>query len=1386
MSPDQSGIAMVAVLVFLLVIAAVVALKGGEELGEIHLAAADAEVRRLDYVAQAGMQRALWQAENASCTGDFTIPATAIGPDTYSASTTGGGTNTVYTLLADQDAWIRSDNPTNTGGGDQHVRSEGINFERPLYRFDLSSLPPNAQVKSAIAWFYLESGKEHPEGPVTINRVTADWTESDATWEALGDKLDPAALGMIPAQAVGGVWVSVNLTAQVQAWVNGQPNYGIALASTAEGIHAEYKSREDGSTPPRLEVTVGTGSASPLNIQATGTLETGVTHTLSRPVATAYQSPGTMTLQLGVDPGEDAMPDSFYSARNYGGATYVQVNDNGSDWQQYPLIRFDLGKLPRGAAVRSAQLELHMRNLAAPGTATIHQVTRSWVEGTKSGGGTADGVSWFTYDGTNAWTSAGGDFNPGVVAETAIDGTETWVSWDVAPLVERWLAGDPNYGLMIRPANGLREAEFSSKEDSNVGVAPKLTIEYACECGSACMAPQGAGNVLMVVVNPTTLVPWDAYKKALFESWGYAVSIISESANQSAYDAATATADAVFISESVNSSQVGTKLQNVPIGVVSQDGDYNSDLGLAGGSTWPVGSAVNVADTDHYITRPFAAGPLEMYSAAMEQLTVSGAEAPGLQTLADAGGAGALVVLDKGAMGTGGSPLPGRRVMLPLGRDGNTNWDYLNSEGLLLVQRAIAWAMGADETSVADVLLVVVDPGNLTAQEAEKQALMESWNFTVNLIDESDSQAEFDAAFADNDVAYIPQDINSSNLGTKLRNATIGVVNEEGEQVDELGFSSDKLFKTRHEIDLTDNSHYITQNFATGLLTFVSSDQSVHILDGGVAPGLQVLAETFNVGSQWKKSMGTLEPGDTLSDGGSATGRRVQLPWGGGTFDINQLNDDGRTIMQRAIEWAEGAGPAPAPAYNVLMIVGNLTLSSKDVGYKALIESWGHTVSLIDDGDSQANYDVAMDAADVILASGSAIGSSILDKPTNTTKGMVNEVNGKIDNFGFSSSTSATANFNTFSTTSPTHYITEPFAGNAVTVFTSSLTNPVPGGTLAPDLQNVGEVTGTVALGTLDAGATRYDSNPSQGRRAHLPYANAETTDMTADGKTILQRTLEWAAGAGAGAATMPIAHWKFDEGSGPTAFDSVGGNDATLNGNPTWTIGTLGDALDFDGSGDYVTTDSNFTPPPIGTVTFWMQVSGSPASHGRCSIWPSLASTQNSLRPRPSTRPGSGITSRRRTTQRMMPMLYILTVFRTRAGPTRPRWRCPPRTCCRSVPAPVRPTTSMACLMTCASTTSSCLLQKSLTWLPAVGVVAVVAVVVPATAAVTILTSSRCMPSTTAMAVSTGRPARGRRSARATARPPVISVYGPTWTACVSVPATTTTVVRVWNARPT
>jgi len=52
------------------------------------------------------------------------------------------------------------------------------------------------------------------------------------------------------------------------------------------------------------------------------------------------------------------------------------------------------------------------------------------------------------------------------------------------------------------------------------------------------------------------------------------------------------------------------------------------------------------------------------------------------------------------------------------------------------------------------------------------------------------------------------------------------------------------------------------------------------------------------------------------------------------------------------------------------------------------------------------------------------------------------------------------------------------------------------------------------------------------------------------------------------------ISYWELDDGSGATAEDSAGSNDGTVT-NATWTTGKLDGALDFDGSGDYVSLQS-------------------------------------------------------------------------------------------------------------------------------------------------------------------------------------------------------------------
>ncbi|MHC4526379.1 MAG: putative Ig domain-containing protein, partial [Planctomycetota bacterium] len=68
------------------------------------------------------------------------------------------------------------------------------------------------------------------------------------------------------------------------------------------------------------------------------------------------------------------------------------------------------------------------------------------------------------------------------------------------------------------------------------------------------------------------------------------------------------------------------------------------------------------------------------------------------------------------------------------------------------------------------------------------------------------------------------------------------------------------------------------------------------------------------------------------------------------------------------------------------------------------------------------------------------------------------------------------------------------------------------------------------------------------------------------------------------------VAHWKFDEAGGSTAFDSSGsGHDGTLVNGPTWTTGRLGGALRFDGTNNYIDVGAQDIAAPW-TASFWVK----------------------------------------------------------------------------------------------------------------------------------------------------------------------------------------------------
>lgn len=77
------------------------------------------------------------------------------------------------------------------------------------------------------------------------------------------------------------------------------------------------------------------------------------------------------------------------------------------------------------------------------------------------------------------------------------------------------------------------------------------------------------------------------------------------------------------------------------------------------------------------------------------------------------------------------------------------------------------------------------------------------------------------------------------------------------------------------------------------------------------------------------------------------------------------------------------------------------------------------------------------------------------------------------------------------------------------------------------------------------------------------------------------------------GPELKPIAHWKFDEIEGSTAFDSAGSRHGQLYGG-NWGDGVINGALEFNGVDNYVDCgDSNMLSPEKLTIALWLRPEG-------------------------------------------------------------------------------------------------------------------------------------------------------------------------------------------------
>ena len=208
-------------------------------------------------------------------------------------------------------------------------------------------------------------------------------------------------------------------------------------------------------------------------------------------VATGGTIPISITLTASKD---NTLYESAAGTISNGAGDYLFAGQTNQAALRRGLLAFDLtDKLPAGATIVSATLQLHMSKTSAGATAvSLHRLLANWGEGSSNansneGGGataaTGDATWLHTRFNTTLWQTAGGDFAPTASATTSVANVATyqWRSPTLLADLQGWVANpDTNFGWLImgdESANSTAK-RFDSRENPTAANRPQLTIVY--------------------------------------------------------------------------------------------------------------------------------------------------------------------------------------------------------------------------------------------------------------------------------------------------------------------------------------------------------------------------------------------------------------------------------------------------------------------------------------------------------------------------------------------------------------------------------------------------------------------------------------------------------------------------------------------------------------------------------------------------------------------------------------------------------------------------------------------------------------------------------------------------------------------------------------------
>ncbi|HEX8065684.1 MAG TPA: DNRLRE domain-containing protein [Thermoleophilaceae bacterium] len=120
---------------------------------------------------------------------------------------------------------------------------------------------------------------------------------------------------------------------------------------------------------------------------------------------------------------------------------YIQVGKDGNNNLRRGFMRVDTSSIPKTAEVIDGKLFLYVE-AGTQRNVDLHRVTRQ----------STSARTWNKYDGTNSWTTAGGDVSTSRDGfNSAVGGSVGWYSIPARKLAQGWVDGSiQNYGLILK------------------------------------------------------------------------------------------------------------------------------------------------------------------------------------------------------------------------------------------------------------------------------------------------------------------------------------------------------------------------------------------------------------------------------------------------------------------------------------------------------------------------------------------------------------------------------------------------------------------------------------------------------------------------------------------------------------------------------------------------------------------------------------------------------------------------------------------------------------------------------------------------------------------------------------------------------------------------